>query len=278
MHGQDLHQWSPAAVSQGSVPWICLVSGTGDGPPLAKALLQRGWNVLVCVVTATAARAYTPHPHLQIRVGAFASDAELEAVLQRWQPRWCVDATHPFACEISQRLERVCQGRQQGLLRLERCGPAGSEQGTDTAPPALALQPLQDLKQLRDHDWRGQRLLLAIGSRQLPQALAHSAGAIHFARVLDHPSSVQLALAAGLSDAHLACLRPDPSGSGEIEQALCRRWRISSVLCRRGGGRSERLWRKVCQELGLRLLLLDPPRVSWPGLPFQALLEKLGDP
>ena len=271
MHGQDLHQWSPAAaLSQAREKWICLVSGTGDGPPLAEALLQRGWNVLVCVVTPTAARAYTAHPQLQIRIGALAADSDLEALLERWRPHWCVDATHPFACAISQRLERVCLGRQQALLRLARCAA--------TAVNNTAVQPLSDLGQLSDYAWAGERLLLAIGSRQLPEALAHSRAATHFARVLDQPNSLQLALAAGLPDAHLACLRPTPHGDGAIERALCRRWRISQVLCRRGGGSSERLWRTICQELDLPLLLLEAPTAAKDGLPFQALLEKLGDP
>ncbi|MFM8976251.1 MAG: hypothetical protein ACKOFN_11275, partial [Vulcanococcus sp.] len=64
-----------------------------------------------------------------------------------------------------------------------------------------------------------------------------------------------------------------------LERALCRRWRISAVLCRAGGGRSEALWRQVCGQLGLRLLLLQrPDGPGGDGLPLQPLLEKLGQP
>ena len=106
-------------------------------------------------------------------------------------------------------------------------------------------------------------------------AIARSNAAAHFARILDNPTSLQLALASGLPDGHLACLRP---GDGRLEQALCRHWRITTVLCRESGGRTEQLWRQVSQELGLQLLLLRRPEPETPGLPMAKLLQQLGHP
>lgn len=105
-------------------------------------------------------------------------------------------------------------------------------------------------------------------------------GAVPFARVLDRPASLQLALAAGLPDAHLACLRPDPQADGRLEQALCRHWGITAVLCRQSGGAAEHCWHQVCRRLNLRLLLLacPPPAAGATGLPVASLLEKLGVP
>ncbi|MEY4298678.1 MAG: hypothetical protein RLZZ423_1857 [Cyanobacteriota bacterium] len=247
---------------------LWLLAGTGEGPTLAAALLEAGWWLRVSVVAPEAARAYPPHPRLQLQVGALADPAAVRAVLQELNPRWVIDATHPFALRISALLEQVLAPLQQPRLRLARPALAGRGE---------VLGGLQELRRL---DLRGERLLLAIGSRQLPQALAASNAAAHFARVLDRPLSLQLARAAGLADNHLACLRPDPSAGGALERALCRRWRISAVLCRRSGGAAEGLWQAVAQELGLRLLQLERP--PEPGraeaLPLQALLEKLGRP
>ena len=271
MQGQPLHQGVPT-----EPPLIWLLGGTADGPPLAAALLQRGWRVRLSVVSAAATRVYAPHPQLQLRVGDLADDTAVERELEQHRPRWVVDATHPFAERISARLERVCRRRGQPLERLQRPGLEGNG--------AAATVELPDLAALASLNLRGERLLLAIGSRQLAQALAASTADAHFARILDRPASLQLALAAGLRDEQLACLRPSapPSGAGEtgaLEMALCRRWRISAVLCRAGGGRSEALWRLVCGQLGLRLLLLQRPHGPGPiGLPLQPLLEKLGHP
>jgi len=275
MHRQPLHQGD----SGGQAPLIWLVCGTGDGPPLAKALLERGWRLRVNVVTAAAARAYPPHPRLDLAVGDLTSDGQLLEQLQHCRPRWLVDATHPFAQRITARLERVCGQAQLPLLRLERQLPEASP-----PTPPLRRRDLTELAQLSQLDLWGERLMLAIGSRQLGEALAHSNASAHFARVLDRPGSLQLALAAGLADHQLACLKPggeQPSAGLEpaaIEMALCRRWRISSVLCRQSGGRSEDLWRQTCQRLDLQLLLLERPTPGPDGLPLAPLLEKLGHP
>ena len=260
MHGGPLHQQQPS---------IWLVAGTGEGPALARALLERGWRVVVSVVTAEAARAYGAHPLLTVQVGALADRASARERIDLFRPRWVVDATHPFALRISALLQAVCAERQQPLLTLFRPEPQATG-------PVTVLPALTSLGQL---DLRGERLLLAIGSRHLRAALALSNADAHFARVLDRPGSLQLALSAGLGDGQLACLRPDRHGEGAIERALCRRWRISAVLCRQSGGPAEALWRSSCAALGLRLLLLQrPPEAAVGGLSMPRLLDRLGEP
>jgi precorrin-6A/cobalt-precorrin-6A reductase len=261
MHGPDLHQGQRARRS------LWLFAGTAEGPALATALLAQGWDVVVRVVTPSAARAYPPQPGLRVEVGALESDHALLQQLQQLKPSWVVDATHPFAQVISARLERICGLERQGLLRLER-------RHAPTAAPGERLHLLRSIEALREFPLRDERLLLAIGARQLRAAIQATPTCSHFARVLDQPGSLQAARAAGLPDEHVACLRPDPSGTGSLEQALCRRWRISVVLCRQGGGRSEGIWRNVCRELGLPLLLLQRPSGDR-GLSMAALLEKL---
>ena len=135
MHGPVLHQRARPAE-----PWVWLFAGTAEGPPLAQALLALGWQVRVSVVTAAATRAYLPHPSLQFQVGACSSDAGLKQQLRQLAPRWVVDATHPFACRISDLLRAACTGAGQAPLRLRR--PA-------VQPPAdLRLERLRRLEDL----------------------------------------------------------------------------------------------------------------------------------
>jgi precorrin-6A/cobalt-precorrin-6A reductase len=267
MHRPHLGQGASAA--QPGRIW--LISGTGEGPPLAEELLRRGWQLRVSVVEASAARAYRPQPGLELCPGALAGPEAITRILE--DPpgfRWVVDATHPFARLISVQLRQACQAWGQSLLRLERPRLA-------PCPPSPAGSPvlLDGLEPLAELDLRAERLLLAIGSRHLAGAIARSNAAAHFARILDNPTSLQLALASGLPDGHLACLRP---GDGRLEQALCRHWRITAVLCRESGGRTEQIWRQVSQELGLQLLLLRRPEPETPGLPMAKLLQQLGHP
>ena len=267
MHRPHLGQGASAA--QPGRIW--LISGTGEGPSLAGELLRRGWQLRVSVVEVSAARAYRPQPGLELCPGALAGPEAITGILEAPPGfRWVVDATHPFACLISVQLRQACQASGQRLLRLER-------PRLDSSPRSLPGSPvlLDGLESLTQLDLGGDRLLLAIGSRHLAGAMARSNAAAHYARILDNPTSLQLALSAGLPDGHLACLRP---GDGRLEQALCRHWRITTVLCRESGGRTEQLWRQVSQDLGLRLLLLRRPDSEAPGLPMAELLEQLGYP
>lgn len=279
MHGHPFHQGAaPPEADRRPPPAIWLLSGTGEGPPLAAALLARGWRLRVSVVSAAAARAYSPHPQLELQVGALEGVAAIRAQLgakggRRF--RWVVDGTHPFARRISADLQAACGAALQPLLRLERPGLVEPQ-------PRRGVVQLEALEQLARQPLAGERLLLAIGSRGLPEALRHSPAAAHYARILDNPLSLQLARAAGLADAQLACLRPGralaAAGAGGLERALCRRWGITAVLCRASGSSTEALWRQVCTELDLRLLLLRRPAESAAGLCPQALLAKLGYP
>jgi precorrin-6A/cobalt-precorrin-6A reductase len=249
---------------------IWLFAGTAEGPPLVEALLKRGWRVQLSVVTAAAARAYPDQQGLSIRVGACSNDVALTQELREQAPRWVVDATHPFAVVITERLQRLCRQLDQPLIQIDRRQPAEPLPGEQLQ----LIGGVEDLGRLALH---GERLLLAIGARQLQAAIEATCGCRHFARVLDQPASLQAARRAGLADEQIACLRPDATGAGLLEQALCRRWTISLVLCRQGGGRSEALWRRVCQQLGLPLLLMRRPESSG-GLSMPALLEMLGHP
>ena len=250
---------------------VWLLAGTGEGPPLAAALLQRGWQVHVSVVTPQAAQAYARLPLDQLHVGALTGTAGINALLDRCGGfRWVVDATHPFATQISDQLQHVCGDRGQPLLRLLRPAVSGGDVVVLKQLADLAVQPLNN-----------HRILLAIGGRRLSTAVAAAttAGAEAFVRVLPSVEGLRAALSVGLPADRLAVLRPlQGPGSGSIERALIDRWQITDVLCRQSGGVTEQLWRAIAMERGLRLWLLErpvEPRGVETVLGVQALLQRL---
>jgi precorrin-6A/cobalt-precorrin-6A reductase len=254
---------------------LWLIAGTGEGPLLATALLAAGWRLRVSVVTAAAARAYPAAVGLELAVGPIGADGDpgtavqdmLAAARQAGEPfAWVVDASHPFASRISAALATACTAEGQPLLRLSR-----------PQEPLGAAEALPNLEALPQRIRPGERLLLAIGARHLASAVAHSPGALHHCRLLPRPGALRQGLAAGLAAERIAPLHPSGEDAA-LEEALCRRWRIDTVLCRRAGGPPERLWRHICGSLGLRLLLLERPGEPESGeaLPLPRLLERLG--
>ena len=279
MHDPRLHQASPR---------LLLFAGTGEGPPLVSALLAMGWRVNLNLVSAVAGQAYAAHPDLAISIGAIGTSAAIAAVLDQAQKDGqpftvVVDATHPFATTISADLAEVCRSRAQPLLRLRRevlrselqvgCGVEAA------ASPGHLVQVLTGLDNLLDLNLRAERLLLAIGHRQLARAVALTPGAIHHARLLPHPTSLQRAMAAGLADTRVACLRPSPvlgspASSTGVEEALLGYWGITTILARQSGGVTEACWRGLAERFSIRLLLLQRP-ADPDGVPAYSLGDLL---
>lgn len=259
-------------------PQLWLIAGTGDGLRLALALVARGWRVRVSVVSAEAAEAYPELPGLVLQVGPIGGEAGIRSVLAQAADAGnpfaaVVDASHPFARQITAALANVwaSPGAESlpPLLRLHR--QALSE------PAVPRLTPLASLEELAQSALQKRHLLLAIGARQLGQAVRLSPGARHHARLLTSAAALQQGRAAGIAAERLACLRPGDPLEQPVLRALLRRWQIHVILCRQSGGVTERLWRSLAAELDLELLLLlrPPEPAGLRQLELEPLLREL---
>ena len=93
-----------------------MLAGTGEGPLLAAKLLEHGWALRVSVVSAAAGRPYRAlqaAAPLELQVGPLVGTAAMAAQLQQavWQGEpfvAVIDATHPFATEVSRCLRQAC--------------------------------------------------------------------------------------------------------------------------------------------------------------------------
>ncbi len=235
---------------------LWLLSGTGEGPSLARKLLELGWEVSVSVVTKGAASQYSDLPLKNIWIGPLQGVSAITSTLEEAALTDCgfdyvIDATHPFAVLISNDLKKACNVFGQPLLRFER--------PIDEFPEESLISDLEDLSRL---DLKGKKILFAIGSRCLPLGveLARKSGAEVYARVLPTPESLRIALSSCLEDSHLAVLRPKESNPlGAIEAGLLSRWLIDGVVCRQSGGYTQKIWQNVCNDLGLKLWMLARP-------------------
>ncbi len=250
---------------------IWLLTGTGDGPPLAKVLLSKGWRVTVSVVSYEAAFAYEGIDLEQILVGPLNGVEGICSVLKDADHvqdgfDYVIDATHPFATEITSNLQIACLRIGNRLIRYERF--LG-----DTSRANF----IKEFDDLLNFDLKEYNLLLAIGSKYLNLAVekAQQAGAIPFARVLPKVNSLQKSLSSGISANHLAVLQPlKDYPCGELEAAICRKWHIQGVLCRQSGGRTQEIWHSICSNYNIDLFLISRPEPPF-GIEVVTSIEKL---
>ncbi len=98
---------------------VLVLGGTGEARRLAAALVADGVDVL----SSLAGRVADPVlPEGEVRVGGFGGADGLAAWLAEHRPRAVVDATHPFAAEITASAAAAAAAHGTPLLRLQRPG------------------------------------------------------------------------------------------------------------------------------------------------------------
>lgn len=236
-----------------------ILSGTEEGPRLARILLQKGWNVTVSVVSRQASIPYINMQLNSLRIGTLNGVEGIKALFKEAETKkkrfdWVLDLTHPFAVVITNSLIIACKEYSIPLIRYERLLSC-----SDNA------KLIPDFKELSKMHLKGHRVLLAIGARHLQEVVSccKESGADVFARVLPNPHSVQMALNASLEIGNLAISRPfDQGDEGLLEQALCRYWSVTGVVCRQSGSRAQRFWEEICLKENLDLWLIRRPDLS----------------
>lgn len=232
-------------------PTILLLSGTSEGPKLAQALLAAGFDSIVATVTRQEARAHL-FGHLQeaitVRAQGFTADS-LRHFLRHQRIGLVLDATHPFAVRITQMATAVCQQLGTPYVRYERPDwepPEGTVYVDGYAEAAAILPSL------------GSRMMLTIGAKQLKHFASLHEQLTLFARILPSPLSVQQALDAGFTQAHILALRPPFSRA--FNRSLLAEYR-ADVLVTKASGADGGVVEKVmaAQELGLTTLMIRRP-------------------
>jgi precorrin-6A/cobalt-precorrin-6A reductase len=229
---------------------ILLLSGTSEGPALARALLDAGFTVLATVTTeAGKTHLFGPlQQALTVLVGGF-TEARLTDFLAQAGADLVLDATHPFAVRITRIASAVCATLRVPYVRYERPDwepPEGTVYAVSYAEAATLLPSL------------GTRVMLTIGAKQLKYFATLHDRLTLLARILPVPTSLQQALQAGFTQANILCLRPP--FSREFNGSLLREYRID-VLVTKASGVEGGVVEKVlaAQDLGIKTLMIRRP-------------------
>ncbi|MEQ9668793.1 precorrin-6A/cobalt-precorrin-6A reductase [Coleofasciculus sp. G2-EDA-02] len=98
---------------------LWLIGGTSESVQLAEAIASVGFPCLVTVTTVDAKSLYPQTPSLQVQVGRL-DGKQIEQLWQQQQIKAIVDASHPYAVEISRNAIATAQCLQIPYLRFER--------------------------------------------------------------------------------------------------------------------------------------------------------------
>lgn len=235
---------------------LWLIGGTTESAELAKAIASLALPCTITVATKAAEALYPKMPRLRVLVGRLDA-SQLEQFLQEQGIAAVLDASHPYAVEISRMAIRAAVDQKIPYLRFERLA-------VDTPTYTSPVIALDSFKSLLAGDYlHQQRVLLTVGYKALPLFHSWQDRSTLFARILPAVTSLEAAIAAGFTSDRIVAFRPPVTA--ELEKALWRHWDVSLVVTKASGvAGGEDVKRTVAAELGIPLVVIARPTVNYP--------------
>jgi precorrin-6A/cobalt-precorrin-6A reductase len=232
---------------------VWLIGGTSDSAIIANILLESNIPLVITVTTATAQTLYSAKA--KIFIGCM-NGSQMGCFCQQHQIKLVVDASHPYATEVSHQAIAVTQQLNIAYLRYERT----------RYQPAIktGVMELDSWERLLTGDYlTAQRVLLTVGCQVLPKFQSWQSQATLFARVLPQIKSLETAIASGFTSDRLIAIRPPISVA--TETALWQQWHISLVVTKASGkAGGEEIKRQVAASLGIPLIVITRPQINYP--------------
>ncbi len=217
---------------------LLILGGTRDARALANELVTQGCDVMTSLAGVTESPAL---PAGQIRRGGFGGVDGLRHYLATERFDHVVDATHPFAAQISTNAVQACADTSTPLLRLERksWAPEAGDQWIS----------VPDFSSARDTLPEGARVILTLGRKEVGLFFARAdlSGA---ARMIE-PPEVPVT-----PPFKLVLKRPPFSLDDEV--ALMKQHRAQFLVAKNSGGpRAEKL--DAARKLGVSVIVVERP-------------------
>ncbi|VXD25848.1 Cobalt-precorrin-6A reductase [Planktothrix serta PCC 8927] len=236
---------------------VWLIGGTSESAILAEAIAQLQIDCIVSVTTESAKSLYPESEFLTIWVGKL-EESKISQFINTNKINRILDASHPYAVEISKLAIAISQTHKIPYLRYERLA---------IVPQNLAnIVYLDSVETLLNGDYlTGKRVLLTLGYRILAQFTKWQDQALLFTRIL--PSSVALdtALKAGFTPDRIIALRPP--FSLELETALWQHWQISLVVTKASGSAGgEDIKINLAHQFNIPLIIIQRPLINYPQM------------
>jgi precorrin-6A/cobalt-precorrin-6A reductase len=231
-------------------PHLLILGGTGEAVALAHAVTEAG---RMRVTSSLAGRTRAPRPIPgAMRVGGFGGAAGLRDWVETQKVDAIIDATHPFAAQISAHGAQVAAGLETPLLRLVR--------------PAWIAQPGDDWRRVKDVASAarlvpqvGRRAFLTTGAGDL-SAFAALDDMYFLIRVIDAPETLQKFAAYDSIEARGPFSQAD-------EVRLFKTHRIDVLVAKNSGGDATVAKINAARDVGVPVVMIGrPSHIKYDGV------------
>jgi precorrin-6A/cobalt-precorrin-6A reductase len=223
---------------------VLILGGTAEAVSLADRLMTE-WGDRFTIVTSLAGRTQTPGATPgEVRVGGFGGVAPMARYMEDRGVVALLDATHPFAAQISENARMACATARVPRIALVRPAWVRTPDDNwlmqpDLAAAAAALPVI------------GQRVFLTVGRTDLA-AFASCEDTWFLVRLIDLPD-VPLPL-----PAYQLIAGRGPFAAA-AEQRLLEEHKIDALVCKASGGEATRAKLVAARRRGIPVLMIERP-------------------
>ena len=240
---------------------ILIFSGTADGRRLSYELSAAGHAVTVSVASA-AGKVFEEEGHAEIKtIYGRKKAAEMAGLMQVCD--FVIDATHPYAVEVSREIRTAARAAGKRVLCLKR--PA-----SEVPPGAILVKTAGEAAAFLS-ETEG-NILLTTGSKELAAFYGIDRDRL-FVRILPTQAAVAAAEETGIDSRHILAMTGP--FSAEMNELIIREKDIR-YLVTKDGGREGGFYEKAeaAERTGIRLVLIERPEAA-DGLSCEAILGEV---
>lgn len=250
---------------------LLVFGGTIEGRQVSEYLAARQVPHVLCVATEYGEEVLTPQPYLEIHQGRMTEE-QMCAFMEQEKFAAIVDATHPYAVEVSRNIRAACEKMKQPYLRYLR--PEASEAGCTAAPePGKSIYVNSTAEAAEYLETQTGQVFLTTGSKELhifTEKLSDKTRL--FARVLPSAAVIASCRELGLEGKQI-CGMQGPF-SADINEAMMRQTKARFLVTKdtgTSGGFPEKI--EAARRLGITSVIIRRPEES--GYTWEELIRRL---
>ena len=242
--------------------------GTSDAVLLCQMLERLGLSYSLSVATE-AGNETAMYLQGQVHVGRLDTE-QMIALFQCEQIDWVIDATHPFAAEVSKNIMQATQQASIKLIRYER----QTQIDLLTHPLLIKVTSIGEACQAANR--LGDKVFLTTGSKELAKYKQLLPNKTLIARVLPTVGVIQSCVDLGLGLGEIVAMKGP--FSHDMNKAMYQFYQSDVVITKESGaegGYSEKVL--PCLELGVHCIVISRPKQIYETVvsSIEALAEQL---
>ena len=198
-------------------------AGTTEGYEICRFLSENGISVFACVATEYGSKSLHEDSFLKIQAKRLTEE-EMEEMFRREKPELVLDATHPYASEVTENIRNACAGTGSPYIRVLR-----AESGRQKAVYVKDAREAAEYLGQTDGN-----VLLTTGSKELSVFTSVPDYQERlYARVLSLPSVIEACRQLGFEGRHLIAVQGP--FSEEFNKAMLRQYECRYLVTKDSG-------------------------------------------